>query len=102
MYLNVNSVILVILLSFRFFISGILKRDVLWRRLNMELCILFLYLLCLQTLIIYFILLILLSACCGNLTPWAVYWGESYKRSDETVQPFTLARLLGLVRILIA
>ncbi|XP_078365670.1 uncharacterized protein LOC144649950 isoform X2 [Oculina patagonica] len=50
----------------------------------------------LMTLIIYFILLILLSACCGNLTPWAVYWGESYKRSDETVQPFTLARLLGL------
>ncbi|KAL9976264.1 hypothetical protein ACROYT_G013546 [Oculina patagonica] len=50
----------------------------------------------LMTLIIYFILLILLSACCGNLTPRAVEWGESYKRSVETDKPFKLALLLGL------
>ncbi|KAL9976262.1 hypothetical protein ACROYT_G013543 [Oculina patagonica] len=61
----------------------------------------------LMTLIIYFILLISLTACCGNLTPRAVVWGESYKRTnettllgargyDETFQPFKLALLLGL------
>ena len=48
----------------------------------------------------YVLMSILLSACCGNLTPRAVDYGKSYKTAPPKLKQNLLALFIGLVSIL--